>query len=1004
MKYARYRFLALVLVLCLLIGALPAAAFTIAGVGEVTVLGITPLSDKATLTRNTVRHVTAGQQAERYIEWNSGGQIRPIVVTGDTVFGGTLTLDEAAAKATAAGMSVAAGMNGDFFTVSTGVPVGLTVVNRRILVSDPGLPAVGFYPDGQAFISRPALRTTMTVGTRAINIEHINKPRGTNGLHLFTSDFGENTRTTTPGRNIILQVHGSDTLTVGGVIHASIIDIIDSSAPVNLLGGFMCLSAESAEAIALLNGLSRGMSVTISTMTGDVRYLQCDYIIGGFRMLLENGSIVAPAEPIVTRAPRTAIGIKADGTVVYYTVDGRQGAYSAGMGLNELAARLRALDCVIAVELDGGGSTDMTARMPGDFELTRLGRPSDGNPRRVANHIIFINTAPRTGTIRNLFVKSGRIAALTGADIPFSGINVTAMDTNFHPVQVPSNLSWSSSNAQVATVAGSLRAVAAGTATLTVSSGAGVRGSFDIMVADQPDSIVILDAATNKPIDTELSLAPNERLSLRAVGLVNGLEAPGGNFYWATANNSASVDANGVLTAGSMAGTSTRLIVGMGEYVTSINVLIGRAPSALENFENRNVAFSATAVGTGFERNSNKQHVRYGLWSGAFSYDFSVAAAGTAALTYSADIILEGNPNYLSLWVKGDGSGNMLNVVMTDSAGQTTERIATTLNFTDYRQIFVPLVNISKISGLKIDRAPNGSSSGTFYVDQVLAVSSNVPNISAPAISLSLNADGVSLNINGSAIDHGGTLLNRSNIGLTINGSPIPFEFNEATGAVTASRALPTEGVHVVTLTAMNHFGNYDRITREFDQPTIYRSQSFNDISTHWAGKYIELLDRREVIRENTVFFRPSDVITRAEVAVMMSNVLKLDETAWSNIVLPYDDLSEIPAWAMGAVRALYGNGFMTGVGLANGRRIFSPNSSFSRAEMFGIIGHSIPRGITKSAVGSTFTDYHTVPSWSVEYVDLLIGMGIITGSNNRLNPSDTVTRAEFATILARIT
>jgi hypothetical protein len=432
--------------------------------------------------------------------------------------------------------------------------------------------------------------------------------------------------------------------------------------------------------------------------------------------------------------------------------------------------------------------------------------------------------------------------------------------------------------------------------------------------------------------------------------------------------------------------------------------MVGRAPSALADFESNAATFSATAIGTGFERNGIKTNVRYGLWSGAFSYDFTVAASGTASLTYSSDLALTGNPNYLSMWVKGDGSGNMLNVIMTDSAGQTAEMTAATLNFTDYRQVFVPLLSIAKINGLKVVRSPSGASSGTFYVDQILAVSSNVPNNSAPTISLVLNADGTHLNIVGSATDHSGTLLRKSDITLTLNGTAVPFEFNEATGAVTASRELPTEGVHVVTLIAANSFGNYDRITREFDQPTVYRAQSFADISSHWAGKYIELLDRRGVLAKTSNTFRPGDVITRAEVAVMMSNVLKLDEAAWSNITLPYVDLADIPASAMGAVKALYANGFMTGVGLADGRRAFSPNSSFTRAEMFGIIGHAIPKGITKSAGARNFTDYHTVPSWCVEYIDLLIGMGIVTGANNMLIPMGTVTRAEFATILARIT
>ena len=47
------------------------------------------------------------------------------------------------------------------------------------------------------------------------------------------------------------------------------------------------------------------------------------------------GSNVAPTTVDVN--PRTAIGIKNDGTLVFYTVDGRQSGYSKRATLKELA-------------------------------------------------------------------------------------------------------------------------------------------------------------------------------------------------------------------------------------------------------------------------------------------------------------------------------------------------------------------------------------------------------------------------------------------------------------------------------------------------------------------------------------------------------------------------------------------------------------------------------------------------------------------------------------------
>jgi len=60
----------------------------------------------------------------------------------------------------------------------------------------------------------------------------------------------------------------------------------------------------------------------------------------------------------VSRHPRTAVGIKADGKVILLTVDGRN-ARSAGMSLFELRKIMKWLGCTSSINLDGGGSTTL---------------------------------------------------------------------------------------------------------------------------------------------------------------------------------------------------------------------------------------------------------------------------------------------------------------------------------------------------------------------------------------------------------------------------------------------------------------------------------------------------------------------------------------------------------------------------------------------------------------------------------------------------------------------
>ncbi|AXA35723.1 MAG: phosphodiester glycosidase family protein [Candidatus Hydrogenedentota bacterium] len=66
-----------------------------------------------------------------------------------------------------------------------------------------------------------------------------------------------------------------------------------------------------------------------------------------------------------TRAPRTAIGVRADGTVVLVVVDGRADLrHSCGATLAELAQLMKNLGCREAMNMDGGGSSVMFINDP----------------------------------------------------------------------------------------------------------------------------------------------------------------------------------------------------------------------------------------------------------------------------------------------------------------------------------------------------------------------------------------------------------------------------------------------------------------------------------------------------------------------------------------------------------------------------------------------------------------------------------------------------------------
>jgi exopolysaccharide biosynthesis protein len=88
---------------------------------------------------------------------------------------------------------------------------------------------------------------------------------------------------------------------------------------------------------------------------------------------------------MTNRDPRTAVGIKEDGTVILFVVDGRQPGFSAGFTGKELAEYLIGCGVRDAAMLDGGASTEMLV------EGRLVSRPSHkGEERPLAGGILIL--------------------------------------------------------------------------------------------------------------------------------------------------------------------------------------------------------------------------------------------------------------------------------------------------------------------------------------------------------------------------------------------------------------------------------------------------------------------------------------------------------------------------------------------------------------------------------------------------------------------------------------
>jgi exopolysaccharide biosynthesis protein len=147
------------------------------------------------------------------------------------------------------------------------------------------------------------------------------------------------------------------------------------------------ISSNNAEANQLM---ATGVKIRVQRdVIGD--YANATSITGVNYRMLYNGSenVISGDDNATTRHPRTMVGKKADGTLMFFTVDGRQpGAVMNGAFSGEMAAIMKYYGCVDGYNLDGGGSTTMVVRDGVNFRV--VNSPSEGNQRSDSNAILVV--------------------------------------------------------------------------------------------------------------------------------------------------------------------------------------------------------------------------------------------------------------------------------------------------------------------------------------------------------------------------------------------------------------------------------------------------------------------------------------------------------------------------------------------------------------------------------------------------------------------------------------
>lgn len=433
--------------------------------------------------------------------------------------------------------------------------------------------------------------------------------------------------------------------------------------------------------------------------------------ISGPLYLLKNGEIQVTADGSMN--PRNSVGIREDGSVVFFMAEGRLAPRSIGMDCYEVAAVLKDAGCVTALYLDGGGSATFAAREEGG-ELKMLSKPSDGHERTISSGMLCISTESQNGVFDHAVISPREELYTPGSAVQFSAVGV---DRSGGAAVLPEGLVW-----QLAEDSAELGAIdpttglftanadSIGVVTVALCQGDTVVGTASVELV-KPDTVTFNSDEISLDFDEESDLGLVVRYQNRDVNYKDGdirwtlADEKMGSFTGNTFRSADGYSVTAFITATSA----------FDEAVTgTIKAVIGMLPTVVWDFEDHVNEDGTTTPAQdyycgengilrtfNYGRGGNEsieivsiddgEPVRFGAKAMKLNFDFSQCGAVTegACIGTTDNVTVEGTPTGLGVWVyapegvgikwngNGTNSGLWLRAYALNKDGDTVE-----LNYT----------------------------------------------------------------------------------------------------------------------------------------------------------------------------------------------------------------------------------------------------------------------------------------------------------------------------------
>lgn len=390
--------------------------------------------------------------------------------------------------------NVVAALNADFFSTYSGgkgFSLGIEIKDGELLQSpiNPDTMATIAYVDEKVLMSYLDFHImAVAPNWQYQEVRHLNKHTSYYGdILMYTSDFNCG-MSPAPGGNVVEVV----------VSDGKVQEFRRNMPPVQIPKDGCVLVVSEGSTMFLANNFNVGDEIKFDYyITPDISSV--DVAFGGGAMLVTEGRAVdSYSHEVAGNNPRSAIGIDKEGKTLYLVaVNGRQDE-SLGMRMSTLADLMVSLGCYTAVNLDGGGSTNMVASTALNGELHTVNSPSEN--RKVSN-AVGITYNKLAGEPYGIMLKKDSDNVFIGQSVK---IFASVYDENLRPVN--KEVVWSATSGKIDD--GVFTADKEGKVTVTATCGE-LFQTTDIYVVDtvagiRADNYISLKVGETKSLDIDV--------------------------------------------------------------------------------------------------------------------------------------------------------------------------------------------------------------------------------------------------------------------------------------------------------------------------------------------------------------------------------------------------------------------------------------------------------------------------------------------------------------------